>query len=72
MAVDLSQSSSRMEKINLAQKFELFEETWTPKIVAALNGQHVKLAKLEGTFVWHQHAAEDELFLVVEGSSPAR
>lgn len=56
-----------MEKINIAQKFSLFNEHWSPKIVAELNGQHVKLAKIEGPFVWHQHDDEDELFLVVKG-----
>lgn len=56
-----------MEKVNLAQKFSLFDEHWTPKIVGELNGQYVKLAKLKGEFVWHQHEAEDELFLVIKG-----
>jgi mannose-6-phosphate isomerase-like protein (cupin superfamily) len=56
-----------MQKVNLAQKFELFDEYWSPKIVGELNGQHVKLAKLKGEFVWHQHEDEDELFLVVRG-----
>lgn len=56
-----------MEKINLEQKFELFSEQWTPKIVAELNGQQVKLAKVEGEFVWHSHQHEDELFLVIRG-----
>ncbi len=53
--------------INLAEKFGLFREQWSPKIVAELNGQYVKLAKLQGEFVWHDHAQEDELFLVVRG-----
>lgn len=56
-----------MEKINLRHKFSLFDEYWSPKIVGALNGQQVKLAKLKGEFVWHHHEAEDELFLVVKG-----
>ena len=56
------------EKINLREKFSLFSEHWNPKIVAALNGQHVKLVKFQGEFVWHKHDEEDELFLVVEGS----
>lgn len=55
------------EPINLAEKFASFSERWTPKIVGELNGQYVKLAKLEGDFVWHAHAEEDELFLVVAG-----
>jgi mannose-6-phosphate isomerase-like protein (cupin superfamily) len=56
-----------MEKVNLAQKLATFEEHWSPKIVGDLNGQHVKLAKLEGEFVWHHHENEDELFLVLSG-----
>ena len=56
-----------MGKINLEQKFSLFDDHWSPKIVAELNGQHVKLAKLEGPFVWHHHEDEDELFFVVKG-----
>lgn len=56
-----------MEKVNLADKFDLFQETWSPKIVAELNGQQVKLAKLDGAFDWHHHEDEDELFLVVKG-----
>lgn len=55
------------QKISLAEKFDLFDETWSPKIIGGLNGQHVKLARLEGEFVWHRHEEEDELFLVVEG-----
>ncbi len=54
--------------VNLAEKFARFDEHWHPFIVAELNGQHVKLAKLEGDFVWHSHAAEDEMFLVVQGN----
>jgi quercetin dioxygenase-like cupin family protein len=56
-----------MNKVNLVEKFQLFHEFWQPKLVGELNGQHVKLAKLRGEFVWHQHEAEDELFLVVKG-----
>ncbi len=56
-----------MEKINLAHKFSLFQEYWSPKIVGELNDSHVKLAKLKGEFVWHHHEEEDELFLVVKG-----
>ena len=57
-----------MHPINLAEKFAQFSEHWSPKIVAALNGQHVKLVKFRGEFVWHHHEHEDELFLVVRGS----
>lgn len=57
-----------MKKINLKEKYALFNEHWTPKIIAELNGQQVKLAKLKGSFVWHSHAEEDELFFVVKGT----
>ena len=56
-----------MEKVNVRDKLALFEEHWSPKVVGELNGQHVKLVKLLGEFVWHHHEEEDELFLVVEG-----
>ena len=56
-----------MEVVNLNQKLGLFTETWSPKIVGELNGQHVKLVKLKGEFVWHHHDNEDELFLVLNG-----
>lgn len=58
---------SPLERIDLSEKLAGFEERWSPRIVAELNGQHVKLAKLEGEFVWHSHAEEDELFLVLKG-----
>ncbi|HVS15936.1 MAG TPA: cupin domain-containing protein [Thermoanaerobaculia bacterium] len=54
-------------KINLRQAFGKFDERWSPRLIAELNGQHVKLAKVQGEFVWHHHEHEDELFLVVEG-----
>lgn len=57
-----------MDKVNLAEKFALFSEYWSPKIVGELNGQQVKLVKFQGEFVWHKHDEEDELFLVVKGS----
>ena len=56
-----------MDKINLAQKFNLFDEHWSPKIVGELNDSFIKLAKLKGEFDWHHHEQEDELFLVVKG-----
>ena len=56
-----------MEKINLDQKLSLFSDHWNPRIVGELNGQHVKLVKLKGEFVWHHHDHEDELFYVVKG-----
>ena len=55
-----------MQKINLLDKLSKFSTHWSPKIVAELNGQHVKLVKFRGEFVWHQH--EHELFQVVCGS----
>ena len=56
-----------VEKVSIGEKFALFDERWKPKIVGELNGQHVKLVKLLGEFVWHHHDDEDELFLVVKG-----
>lgn len=55
------------EKINIDEKFSLFSEHWRPKIVADLNGQELKLARLHGEFPWHSHANEDELFLIWKG-----
>ncbi len=57
-----------MHKVNVARKLAAFHDHWSPKIVGDLNGQHVKLVKFQGEFVWHQHEAEDELFLVLHGS----
>lgn len=57
-----------MNSVNLIEKFSLFNEYWTPKIVGELNGQQVKLAKLKGEFVWHTHENEDEMFFVVKGN----
>ena len=57
-----------MQKINLADKLGRFSAHWSPKIVAELNGQHVKLVKFRGEFVWHRHEHEDELFQVLRGS----
>ncbi|MCO5298102.1 MAG: cupin domain-containing protein [Fimbriimonadaceae bacterium] len=56
-----------MPKVNLVDAFAQIDAYWSPRIVAELNGQHVKLAKLKGEFVWHAHPDEDELFLVVAG-----
>jgi mannose-6-phosphate isomerase-like protein (cupin superfamily) len=56
-----------IEKVSLAEKLARIDAPWSPRIVAELNGQHVKLAKLRGEFVWHHHEHEDELFLVVRG-----
>ncbi len=54
-------------KINLAEKFALINEYWSPRIIGELNGQHVKLVKMQGPFTWHSHLEEDELFLVLDG-----
>jgi mannose-6-phosphate isomerase-like protein (cupin superfamily) len=56
-----------IQKINLAEKFRLIPEPWSPRIAGELNDSYVKLAKLDGEFIWHHHEAEDELFLVVKG-----
>jgi mannose-6-phosphate isomerase-like protein (cupin superfamily) len=56
-----------IEKVNLAQKFDRFDEYWSPRVAGELNDSSVKLAKLKGEFVWHRHDNEDELFLVVKG-----
>jgi mannose-6-phosphate isomerase-like protein (cupin superfamily) len=56
-----------LQKVVLAEKLAQFAERWSPRIVGEVGDFHVKLAKLEGEFVWHQHAAEDELFLVLAG-----
>jgi mannose-6-phosphate isomerase-like protein (cupin superfamily) len=57
----------KMEKVNIEEKLSQFHDQWNPKIVGDLNGQHVKLVKFQGEFVWHHHDNEDELFLVVKG-----
>ncbi|MCB0640707.1 MAG: cupin domain-containing protein, partial [Phaeodactylibacter sp.] len=57
-----------MHVVNIEEKFNLFQDHWHPRIVGELNNQQVKLAKLLGEFVWHSHANEDELFLVIKGT----
>jgi len=57
-----------MKKINLEQKFSLFNEHWTPKIIAELNDYQIKVVKVEGDFVWHDHSDTDEFFFVIEGT----
>src|SRR5437762_8039692 len=56
-----------MQSVNLAQKFALFDDYWSPKIAGELNDSYVKLVKVKGEFVWHHHEREDELFLVLKG-----
>lgn len=61
-----------MDKVNLDEKFSRFSDRWSPKIVGEVNDVHVKLVKIQGEFVWHAHAAEDELFLVIKGQMVIR
>ena len=56
-----------MDVINLRQKFSLFNDHWSPNIIGELNGQQVKVAKVKGEFVWHNHKEEDELFYIIKG-----
>jgi mannose-6-phosphate isomerase-like protein (cupin superfamily) len=56
-----------VEKVNLEEKLSRFSDHWSPKIIATVNDSDVKLAKVQGEFVWHAHEAEDELFLVLGG-----
>ena len=58
---------AHLDKVNLAQKFSLFSEQYSPKIVGELNDSYVKLVKFQGDFMWHHHDDEDELFLVIKG-----
>lgn len=60
--------TTSIAKVNLAEKLALFSDYWRPKIIGELNGQQVKVVKFKGTFVWHAHDLEDELFLVVSGA----
>jgi len=57
-----------MEIVNIKDKFNVFNEHWSPKIIGQLNNQDVKLAKLKGEFVWHDHKNEDELFFIIKGT----
>ena len=61
-----------LEKVNLSEKFRLFEEQWSPKIAGEVNDSYVKLVKFQGSFVWHKHEDEDEMFLVVKGAITIR
>lgn len=56
-----------VEKVHIVEKLSLFDERWSPKVVGDLNGQHIKLVKFLGDFVWHHHDEEDEMFLVIDG-----
>ena len=57
-----------MEKVSINQKLSMFSDYWNPRIAGELNGQHVKLVKFKGEFVWHKHDDEDEMFFVISGS----
>ena len=57
----------KIEKVNISEKLAMFSDHWNPRIVGELNGQQVKLAKLNGEFVWHKHEEENELFLLISG-----
>ena len=57
-----------IKPINIMNKFSLFNERWTPKIIGELNNQYVKICKLKDDFVWHSHENEDELFMVFKGT----
>lgn len=57
-----------MHPINLSQKFDLFSDHWNPRVIAELNGQQVKIAKVKGEFIWHDHQDEDELFFIIKGT----
>ena len=59
---------NKIKPINIMNKFSLFNEKWTPKIIAELNDQHIKVCKLIDDFVWHSHENEDELFMVFKGT----
>ncbi len=65
--IDTGYEEVAMREVNVAEKLSQFSEYWSPRIVGELNGQHVKLAKLLGEFVWHHHDGEDELFIVIKG-----
>lgn len=57
----------KLEKVNISEKFSLFNDYWSPKIAGEINDMHVKFAKLKGEFIWHKHEHEDEMFLVIKG-----
>ena len=57
-----------MKKINLKNKFNIFNDHWNPRIIGEMNGQDIKIAKVKGEFIWHNHKNEDELFLIIKGT----
>jgi mannose-6-phosphate isomerase-like protein (cupin superfamily) len=60
-------SEHGVKKVNIAQKFSLFDDYWVPYVVGELDESYIKVDKMKGEFVWHKHDAEDEMFLVVKG-----
>jgi len=58
---------AKVEKVTLTEKLARIPDAWNPRLIAELNGQHVKLVRLQGPFVWHHHEHEDELFFVIRG-----
>jgi len=64
----LKEHLSMNKPINIQSKFELFNEHWSPKVIAELNDYQFKLVKIKGQFTWHEHKETDEVFLVIEGS----
>lgn len=67
MVKKVYKGEEKMDKVNLIQKFSLFNDHWSPKIVGDLNESYIKVAKLKGEFVWHHHEKEDEMFFVIKG-----
>jgi mannose-6-phosphate isomerase-like protein (cupin superfamily) len=61
-----------MQKVNILEKFSLFDDQWNPRIIGELNDQMIKIARIQGEFVWHSHAKEDEFFLVLKGAMKIR
>ena len=57
-----------MSIVNFAEKFGLFSDHWSPKVIAEMNDYQFKLVKIQGEFVWHDHGHTDEVFIVIEGS----
>jgi len=62
-----TEASMEYRSINFAQKFTLFQEQWQPKVIAELNDYQLKIVKLQGDFIWHEHPSTDEAFLVLDG-----
>nr|UXB95093.1 cupin-like domain-containing protein [Pseudomonas syringae] len=65
--MDTQSTAPSNKVINFAEKFSLFTEQWTPKVISAMNDYQFKLVKVEGEFIWHSHADTDEVFIVLEG-----